>query len=130
MHCPFCQTELPEDAQHCTRCDWVKHPDLPPLHPADWVASGLSVIPGLGHFYKGHLLPGLLVFFVLSPAVAIITLFLLPATLGTILILPAAFFGIVAAHAFHLRDARANPGMGRQASLTLREWLDIFRPAT
>jgi hypothetical protein len=62
MHCPFCGHLLPKDAQSCDRCDW-KHGATDTTaegKASDAVAVILSIIPGLGHIYKGHKLAGLL----------------------------------------------------------------------
>lgn len=62
--CPLCGTPLnPENPNECTQCDWVAAPA--PEERAggsfrDRVAVCLSVIPGLGHIYKGHRLTGAL----------------------------------------------------------------------
>jgi hypothetical protein len=63
-HCPLCDAPLnPEHPDACSKCDWVAP------HPAahhgggslrDKIAVGLSVVPGLGHIYKGHRLTGAL----------------------------------------------------------------------
>jgi TM2 domain-containing membrane protein YozV len=60
--CPLCGTLLPADAQNCTNCDWARPQQA---HTAEGKASDamavlLSIIPGLGHFYKGHKLAGFL----------------------------------------------------------------------
>ncbi len=61
--CPLCDAPLnPDQLNACTRCDWVAVGE--PIHAdgsvRDKVAVGLSVIPGLGHIYKGHRLSGAL----------------------------------------------------------------------
>jgi hypothetical protein len=62
--CPLCGAPLTsENATECTQCDWVAKPAIP--HQADTnvrdkVAVVLSVVPGLGHIYKGHRLTGAL----------------------------------------------------------------------
>ncbi len=66
MRCPLCQTELPDDATECTGCDW-SIPVESPSHSTDWIAAALSVVPGLGHLYKGHLIPGVLLLLLLGP---------------------------------------------------------------
>ena len=65
--CPLCDAALdPAHPEACTKCDWVA-----PGHPAhrahqasgsirDRIAVCLSVVPGLGHIYKGHNLTGAL----------------------------------------------------------------------
>ncbi|HET6408896.1 MAG TPA: hypothetical protein VFG14_13505 [Chthoniobacteraceae bacterium] len=63
--CPLCGTTL--DAQNpneCPKCDWTlgyrrRHPDRVGTS-RDAIAVVLSIIPGLGHMYKGHLLKGAL----------------------------------------------------------------------
>ena len=62
MSCPLCGAQLPKDAHSCSHCDWRR--DTPSEgaegKASDLVALLLSVIPGLGHIYKGHKLAGFL----------------------------------------------------------------------
>jgi len=77
--CPLCDAPLdPAHPDACSKCDWVAHPHGQP-HTAgslrDKIAVCLSVVPGLGHIYKGHKLSGALyllgaVFACLAVAVA------------------------------------------------------------
>ena len=62
MTCPLCGKVLPKDAESCDNCDWVRTPDTDTAEgkASDLVAVMLSVIPGLGHVYKGYKLLGLL----------------------------------------------------------------------
>jgi hypothetical protein len=62
MNCPLCGEVLPKDAHSCDRCDWVRTPDTETAEgkASDLVAVMLSVVPGLGHVYKGYKLLGLL----------------------------------------------------------------------
>ena len=62
MECPLCGHVLPKDAEACDRCDWERAPDTETAEgkASDAVAVMLSVIPGLGHVYKGYKLVGLL----------------------------------------------------------------------
>jgi hypothetical protein len=62
MNCPLCGHVLPKDAESCDRCDWVRRPDTSTAEgkASDLVAVMLSVIPGLGHVYKGYKVLGLL----------------------------------------------------------------------
>lgn len=62
MSCPLCGHVLPKDAESCDRCDWVRAPDTDTAEgkASDLVAVMLSVVPGLGHVYKGYRLLGLL----------------------------------------------------------------------
>ncbi len=60
--CPVCRHTLPKDAQRCDRCNWVRtsNEETAEGKASDLVAVILSVIPGLGHVYKGYKLLGLL----------------------------------------------------------------------
>jgi len=61
MNCPLCGHVLPKDAQSCDRCDWVRaETDTAEGKASDLVAVMLSVVPGLGHVYKGYKVLGLL----------------------------------------------------------------------
>jgi hypothetical protein len=72
MACPLCGHVLPKDAEACDRCDWVRAPDAVTAEgkASDAVAVMLSVVPGLGHVYKGYKLLGLL--FVIGAAGAML----------------------------------------------------------
>ncbi len=60
-NCPVCGQVLSKDAERCDRCDWVHaSTDTAEGQASDLVAVLLSVVPGLGHVYKGHRLLGLL----------------------------------------------------------------------
>ena len=62
MPCPYCGRLLPKDAQRCDRCDWTRSATAETAEgkASDAVAVLLSIIPGLGHIYKGHRLAGFL----------------------------------------------------------------------
>jgi hypothetical protein len=61
MRCPYCGHTLPKDAQKCDRCDWTRSDtETAEGKASDAVAVLLSIVPGLGHIYKGHRLAGLL----------------------------------------------------------------------
>src|SRR4029450_6287260 len=62
MPCPYCGHLLPKDAERCDRCDWTRSATTETAEgkASDAVAVLLSIIPGLGHIYKGHKLAGLL----------------------------------------------------------------------
>jgi hypothetical protein len=63
MACPLCGHVLPKDAESCDQCDWVRtDTETAEGKASDAVAVMLSVIPGLGHVYKGYKLLGLLFF--------------------------------------------------------------------
>ena len=63
MECPLCGHVLPKDAEACDRCDWVRtDTETAEGKASDAVAVMLSVMPGLGHVYKGYKVIGLLLF--------------------------------------------------------------------
>jgi len=107
MRCPYCQTELPDGSLACTKCDWVAPAPVGKNETRDRVAAILSIIPGLGHLYKGHIIFGGLIFFVIGPAILALSLAVIAATLGVSLIIPAAFMLAVAVHAFNAPDRRS-----------------------
>ncbi len=123
MLCPLCNTELPTGASSCTRCDWVQTSALPPTRRDDWMAAVLSIVPGLGHLYKGHLLPGLVVLCLLGPAYLVMIFLLIPVTFGLSLTLPAFFVVLTGAHAFRLPNVRKDPGILEHARRTAERWL-------
>jgi hypothetical protein len=116
---------LPAGATQCTRCDWSRRTE-PPSHHDDWVAAALSFVPGVGHLYKGHLVPGILLLCVLGPLYLAIVFWLVPKTYGISLLLPAFFVVLVGWHAFHLSPIRGSK-IEEQAESTLREWQDRLR---
>ena len=63
MPCPRCGQSLLADAQSCDRCNWTREEgrlETAEGKASDAVAVLLSIIPGLGHIYKGHKLAGFL----------------------------------------------------------------------
>lgn len=111
MKCPLCDTPLPDDAQSCTRCDWVREPPkietlASGKNTRDIAAFWLSLVPGLGHLYKGHLLLGSLIFFIIGPLVLAIGVSLAFGTLGLSMIYPLAFMIFVMFHAYDAEDRR------------------------
>ena len=62
--CPLCDTPLdPANLNACPKCDWVtgyRRRQEPRNNTRDVMAVFLSVVPGLGHIYKGHRLTGAL----------------------------------------------------------------------
>lgn len=122
MHCPYCHTELPDDATECTWCDWARSSNLEEVPGENWFAAVLSLVPGLGHLYKGHLVSGLLLLCVGGPAFLLLVLLLIPKTFGLSLLLPAGFVAATAFHAFHLPDVRVQPGAREHARHTLDRW--------
>jgi hypothetical protein len=121
VNCPLCNTPLPDGATECTRCDWV-HREEVPINIRDLMAFWLSLMPGLGHLYKGHVLLGGIIFFVVSPLVLAIALAVLPATLGVSIVIPMLFMVSGMIHAYRIKDLRA------ETIRTMREY-DLREPA-
>ena len=73
MSCPLCGATLPKDAESCDRCDWARRKSSEGAEgkASDLVALLLSVVPGLGHIYKGHKLVGFLLILGAPLAVAL-----------------------------------------------------------
>ena len=110
MPCPYCGHLLPKDAQRCDRCDWKRSAtETAEGKASDAMAVLLSVIPGLGHIYKGHKLVGLLILFVGTPmAIAIAALtFTFTAGFGGLL-LPLWWF-VVMFHFYGIEDRIGPP---------------------
>lgn len=106
MHCPLCGHLIRKDADACDRCDWVRQgkPESAEGQASDAVAVLLSIIPGLGHIYKGHKLIGLLIMFAGTPAAIAISLLAATGTAGFGLgLLPLFWFGVMF-HAYAIQD--------------------------
>jgi hypothetical protein len=61
--CPLCNASLiAEHPTECVKCDWVAKPAPHALTRLgtfrDRAAVALSIVPGLGHMYKGHEMTG------------------------------------------------------------------------
>ncbi|MEY2503963.1 MAG: hypothetical protein QOG27_243 [Verrucomicrobiota bacterium] len=104
MACPLCGHILPKDAEACDRCDWVRADEETAEGKAsDLVAVMLSVIPGLGHVYKGYKLLGLL--FVIGAMGALLAGALAAtATAGFGLFLIPIYWFAVMFHAYGVKD--------------------------
>lgn len=97
MECPYCGHTLPRDAQRCDQCDWTREAtETAEGKASDAVAVMLSVIPGLGHIYKGHRLVGALIMFVGTPLAILIAALTFTFTAGFGgLLLPLWWFGVM-----------------------------------
>ena len=97
--CPLCGSALnPENPTACTHCDWVARDESNRDvggSVRDKVAVALSVIPGLGHIYKGHRLTGAL--YMMGAAFAVFgAIVASTATAGFgILLLPLYWLGVM-----------------------------------
>ena len=110
MACPHCGHLLPKDAQRCDQCDWKRREAKEPAEAtaSDAVAVILSIIPGLGHIYKGHKLAGFLWMLGAIP-VGIFVLLAAFASAGWGLGLFFFYLGAVMLHAYGVEDRIAPP---------------------
>ena len=111
MSCPLCGATLPKDAQSCDRCDWTRGAPSEGAEgkASDLVALLLSVIPGLGHIYKGHRLVGFL-FIIGAPMAVALSALAATATAGFGLGLMVFYWFAVMFHAYAISD-RVTPGI-------------------
>lgn len=109
ISCPVCGNTLPENATSCDRCDWRGQgkPESAEGKASDAFAVLLSVLPGLGHIYKGHRLIGVLIIIGTPFAVGLSAL-AATATAGFGLGLMALYWIGVMIHAYAIVD-RVSP---------------------
>jgi hypothetical protein len=105
MACPLCGEALAKDATHCARCDWTRRQETETAEgkASDAVAVLLSVIPGLGHIYKGHKLIGAL-FIIGAPFAVALSALAATATAGFGLGLMVFYWFAVMFHAYAISD--------------------------
>ena len=109
MPCPYCGHLLPMDAERCDRCDWTRGATQTAEGKAsDAVAVLLSIIPGLGHIYKGHILAGFLWMAGAVP-VGLFVLLAAFASAGWGLGLFFFYLGAVMLHAYAVDDRVTQP---------------------
>ena len=78
------------------------------LHFRSFVAALSSLIPGLGHIYKGHYSTGFEIM-IISPFVIWSGLILGWATMGIGILVPVAYLIGVVVHAYTIEDKRHHP---------------------
>jgi hypothetical protein len=104
MECPLCGHVLPKDAEACDRCDWVRtDTETAEGKASDAVAVMLSVIPGLGHVYKGYKLLGLF-FFIGAIGALLAGALAATATAGFGLFLIPIYWFAVMFHVYGVKD--------------------------
>ena len=111
MSCPLCGAALPKDARSCSQCDWTRETPSEGAEgkASDLVAMLLSVVPGLGHVYKGHKFVGAL--FILGAPLAVgLSALAATATAGFGLGLMVFYWFAVGFHAYAISD-RVTPGI-------------------
>jgi hypothetical protein len=109
MACPYCGHLLPKDAGKCDHCDWTRGAsETAEGKASDAIAVIFSIIPGLGHIYKGHKLAGFLWMFGAIP-VGIFVLLAAFASAGWGLGLFIFYLVAVMLHAYAVDDRVAPP---------------------
>ena len=108
--CPLCGTSLDEaNPSECPKCDWVdgyrRTREKPIGTRRDTAAVLLSVVPGLGHIYKGHVTMGVLM--MIGGALALFAAGVAAtATMGFGLVLIPVYWVAVMLHVYWLEDRR------------------------
>ncbi|HWB58381.1 MAG TPA: hypothetical protein VG733_02775 [Chthoniobacteraceae bacterium] len=108
--CPLCNAPL-EEPDRCSKCDWVRgeqerREQRLRANPVDLTACLLSIVPGLGHFYKGQRRLAVLYFigagFALFWAIVFAS-----STVCASLLAPPAYWAWVMTHAYLAEDLNA-----------------------
>lgn len=109
--CPLCDAPLDEkNPTVCPKCDWYvgyrQQREEPFGTGRDMAAVLMSIVPGLGHIYKGHTLTGLL--YMLGAGFAILAAGVAAtATAGFGLLLLPLYWAGVMLQVFWIEDRRA-----------------------
>lgn len=75
-------------------------------------AAALSIVPGLGHLYKGHVGLGILFMLGIMLVIFISVMMIWATAFTSLVIIPAIYWISVAAHAFAAKDLRAEHKIG------------------
>jgi hypothetical protein len=109
MSCPYCGATLPRDAEACTHCDWTRQATKPAEPKAsDVMAILLSIIPGLGHIYKGHRVVGAVLLFLVTPLAVAFALLAAFASAGWGILMLVPYWLAVMIHVWGIED-RVSP---------------------
>ena len=112
--CPQCGKHIPAETGACEYCGWRRE-ESAEGKASDAFAVVLSVIPGLGHIYKGHTLVGLLLIFVLTPFAVGMALLAATATASFAVLLLPLYWIAVMIHVYGIEDrVGAKPDEGEQ----------------
>ncbi len=108
--CPLCDAALdPAHPNECPKCDWVvgyRRRQEPRDNTRDVIAVFLSVVPGLGHMYKGYRLTGAL--YLLGSVFALIAIVVAATfTAGWALLLAPFYWAGVMLQVYLLEDKGA-----------------------
>lgn len=106
--CPLCDTPLdPAHPDECPKCDWVvgyrRERSRPVGTGRDTTSVIMSIIPGLGHLYKGHYAAAPIAFGGALLAVFAVVV-AATATMGLALVLLPLYWGAVMLHVYWADD--------------------------
>lgn len=112
--CPQCGKHIPAETGACEYCGWSRE-ESAEGKASDAFAVVLSVIPGLGHIYKGHTIVGLLLIFVLTPFAMGMALLAATATASFAVLLLPLYWIAVMVHVYGIEDrVGTKPDEGEQ----------------
>ena len=115
-HCPLCDAALdPQNLNECPKCDWVSGYRRRTYGGTqrDKASAALSIVPGLGHIYKGHfLLGGLLMIGAAFALVACSVVATATAGFG-LLLLPLYWLGVMM-QVYWIEDRKPAASVGVQ----------------
>jgi hypothetical protein len=100
--CPVCGGRLPENSRACPNCDWNQD-DTAEGKASDNIAVILSIIPGVGHVYKGYQILGF-IFFLGAIGALSLALLAATATAGFGIFLAVFYWLAVMIHVYVIKD--------------------------
>jgi ribosomal protein L40E len=105
MPCPHCGAMVPKNAERCTKCDWTREArETAEPKASDAMAILLSIIPGLGHIYKGHRLMGAVILFLITPLAIAFAIIAALASAGWGILMLIPYWGAVMLHVWGIKD--------------------------
>jgi hypothetical protein len=108
--CPFCGHLLPKEADKCDKCDWTREQtETAEGRASDAMAVILSIIPGLGHIYKGHRVMGMVIMLVITPLAIAFSVVAAVASAGWGILMMLPYMLAVMIHVWGIED-RVKPG--------------------
>ncbi len=110
-HCPLCGAALdPASQNECPKCDWVlgyrRRETTDAGSVRDRLAVLFSIVPGLGHIYKGHRLLGAILMLGSAFAFSAASLAGFASAGWGLLLMPLYWIGVML-HAYWLEDLAA-----------------------
>jgi hypothetical protein len=124
--CPLCDSRLLDSPDECSKCDWVKKYEnrSAGTGAVDLAASLLSIVPGVGHYYKGHKLMAWL--YGAGALLAILWCALAAtATMGLGLLMLPIYWAWVSTHAYYIEDFYRTADLQEQSIFGIEELRDV-----